>query len=111
MRVPCPRRSGSRDRRSIPHRKAASVFPEPVGAQINVLEPAAIFGQPSSWAGVGASKEAWNHFRTGAEKGSRTGFAVAFRSVANPQILRIGVGAPIARAGLLPGLPPVSERP
>jgi hypothetical protein len=29
-----------------PHRKAASVFPDPVGAQISVLALSTIFGQP-----------------------------------------------------------------
>jgi hypothetical protein len=42
----------------MPHRKAASVFPEPVGAQISVFAPETIYGQPSSCAGVGASNDA-----------------------------------------------------
>ena len=37
-------------------RKAASVFPEPVGAWINVLAPEAITGQPFSCAAVGVAK-------------------------------------------------------
>ena len=35
--------------RSIDHKKAASVLPLPVGAQISVCSPAAMGGQPSSW--------------------------------------------------------------
>ncbi len=49
----------------MPQRKAASVLPEPVGAQIRVCSPEAIAGQPCACAGVGASKEASNQRRTG----------------------------------------------
>src|SRR6266542_2941887 len=74
---------------SIPHRNAASVFPEPVGAQISVFAPPVMSGQPIAWAGVGASKEASNQRLTGVENGVRADSAVAFASVANPPILRI----------------------
>ena len=58
-----PSRSGSRASRSIPQRNAASVLPEPVGAQISVLAPVAIAGQPAACAGVGPSKERSNQAR------------------------------------------------
>jgi hypothetical protein len=74
---------------SIPQRKAARVFPEPVGAQIRVFAPEAIAGQPRAWAGVGASKESSNHFLTGSEKGSRGDFAVADGLMANLPTLPI----------------------
>jgi len=35
-------------------RNAESVFPEPVGATISVLFPAAIDGHPSRWGGLGS---------------------------------------------------------
>ena len=50
----------------MPQRKAARVFPEPVGAQIRVCSPEAIAGQPAAWAGVGASNDSSNQRRTGA---------------------------------------------
>ena len=53
MRTPDPSRSGSRERRSIPQRNEARVFPEPVGAQISVCAPEAIAGQPRSLGGRG----------------------------------------------------------
>ena len=36
-------------------RNPASVLPDPVGAAMSVSFPAAIWGQPSDWAGVGPS--------------------------------------------------------
>src|SRR3954454_23709424 len=89
MRTPEPSFSGSRARRSIPQRNEARVFPEPVGAQIKVCEPDAIAGQPAAWAGVGASNDAWNHLRTGSEKGSRGDFWVAGVAMANLPTLQI----------------------
>ena len=65
------RAANSEDNRSIAHRKAASVFPEPVGARINEWSPAAIAFHPSRWARVGASKEVPNQSRTAGEKTSR----------------------------------------
>ena len=62
--------AASRTRRSIDHRKADSVLPEPVGAQISVSDPDAIAGQPSRWGGVGSPKVRRNHSRTGALKRS-----------------------------------------
>src|SRR3954447_17017079 len=83
MRTPDPSRSGSRERRSIPHRNEARVLPEPVGAQISVCSPEAIAGQPAACAGVAASNEASNQRRTGSEKGSRGDFGVVGGLMAN----------------------------
>ena len=60
-------------RRSIEARNAVSVLPLPVGAQIRVCSPAAIGGQPSIWAGVGAGNDAANQARTAGENASSTG--------------------------------------
>ena len=54
--------------RSIPYRKAASVFPDPVGAWISVCAPEAITGQPFVCAGVGASNVRSNQARVSALK-------------------------------------------
>src|SRR6185437_8452041 len=45
-------------------RKAASVFPEPVGAAITTLRRALINGQASACAGVGAAKVSSNQAAT-----------------------------------------------
>lgn len=47
-----------------------SVLPEPVGARISVWSPAAMAGQPSSWAWVGAGNDEANQARTGSENRS-----------------------------------------
>ena len=74
----------------MPQRKAASVLPEPVGAQISALEPPEIARQPPAWAGVGPSKEASNQRLTGALNGARgSDPTLVFASVANPPILRL----------------------
>src|SRR5262245_49298327 len=67
----------------MPQRKAASVFPEPVGAQIRVWAPEAIAGQPAAWAGVAASNDASDHLRPGSEKGARRDFWFADVLMAN----------------------------
>ena len=54
-------------------RNAASVLPLPVGAQISVCAPAAMGGQPWTWAGVGSGKDVPNHARTAGENASSTG--------------------------------------
>src|SRR5262245_1664023 len=54
----------------MPHRKAASVLPEPVGAKIRVCSPRAIAGHPCSGAAVGDGKLASNQARTGGENTS-----------------------------------------
>jgi hypothetical protein len=49
--------------RSMQDRKAASVFPDPVGASSRVLSPSAMCGQPCSCTAVGASKASLNQAR------------------------------------------------
>ena len=49
-------------------RKAASVFPQPVGASRSVDSPAAMDGQPRTCAGVGLPSEARNHSRVEGRK-------------------------------------------
>ena len=61
---------GAETSRSIAHRNAASVLPEPVGATTSVLSPLPIAVQACAWAGVGSANEATNHSLTGAEKPS-----------------------------------------
>ena len=46
------------------HRNAASVLPEPVGAEISVCSPVAIAGQACACTAVGAAKAAANQSRT-----------------------------------------------
>ena len=64
--------------RSMPHRNAVSVLPDPVGARISVCSPAEMAGQPRSWASVGAGNEDVNHARTGSENRSRAAIAEAY---------------------------------
>ena len=54
----------------MPHRKAARVFPDPVGDKISVFSPEAIFGHPNDCGGVGATNDVSNQARTAGEKGS-----------------------------------------
>ena len=64
-------------------------MPEPVGAQISVLAPEAIFGQPSACAGVGASNEASNQRLTGSLNGANgVDLPVSCRHGAQPSDLR-----------------------
>ena len=58
---PRPRRSPLR--RSSAHRNAASVLPEPVGADTSTCSPRAIAGHACAWAGVGAANACSNHSR------------------------------------------------
>ena len=77
--------------RSIPQRKAASVFPDPVGAQIRVLAPATIFGHPIAWAGVGSANDASNQRLTGSLNAvSGVDLAVSECTGLNRPILRTG---------------------
>src|SRR5215813_2390566 len=97
MRTPSPG-SGSRESLSIPQRNAASVLPEPVGAQIRALSPSAIALQPPDCAGVGPAKEDSNQRLTGALNGaSGSDFTLDLRSVANPPILRRSEAGPNRR--------------
>ena len=63
------RATGSVISRSMPHRKAASVLPEPVGARISVWSPAAMAGQPCSWPP--SARRRWS--RTTPGRARRTG--------------------------------------
>ena len=73
----------------MPQRKAASVLPEPVGAQIRALSPPEIASQPPVWAGVGPAKDDSNQRLTGALNGaSGSDSTLDLRSEANPPILR-----------------------
>ncbi len=54
--------------RSMAHRKAASVFPDPVGATTSVLLPSAMADHASACAAVGAAKVPVNHSRVSALK-------------------------------------------
>ena len=64
--VPPP--SSSLNSSSMPHRNAANVLPEPVGARIRVWSPRWMAGQPCAWGGVGWPKVSENHVLTGKEK-------------------------------------------
>jgi hypothetical protein len=46
------------------HKKAARVFPVPVGARISVCAPLAIAGHPCCCGSLGFPKVFLNHFRT-----------------------------------------------
>jgi hypothetical protein len=61
---------------SMQTRKAASVFPDPVGAAMSVSVPDAMRGQPSVCGSVGPSgNRASNHALTGGQKPASTGFS------------------------------------
>ena len=62
--------NGAVTMRSMLHKNAASVLPEPVGAQISVWAPSAIAGQPCDWAGVGSGNDDENQALTAGEKRS-----------------------------------------
>src|SRR2546428_12518957 len=64
--------TGSVANRSIHQKKAASVLPLPVGADIRVCWPAATDRQPPSWTSVGAAKAPENQARAAGENRSRT---------------------------------------
>jgi len=53
-------------------RKAARVFPDPVGASSKPWPPSRRIGQPRRWTSVGPSKDCSNQRRTGALKGRKT---------------------------------------
>src|SRR3954469_3392182 len=65
--MPWPSALGVPASRSIAHRNAASVLPDPVGALIRTCSPEAIAGHACSWAAVGASNAPSNQSRTGGE--------------------------------------------
>jgi hypothetical protein len=45
-------------------RNAANVFPDPVGAEMSVVFPARMCGQPCCWGSVGEPSRVRNHSRT-----------------------------------------------
>src|SRR5215212_3594257 len=59
-----PSGAGRLTSRSSAHRNAASVFPDPVGAETSTFSPAAIAGQALACAAVGRSNERVNQSRT-----------------------------------------------
>lgn len=63
----------------MPERKAASVFPEPVGAWTSTWPPFAIAGQPRDCAGVGASNVRSNHARVPSLNTDNPGTSQAYR--------------------------------
>ncbi len=71
-----PPGGGVETSRSRPHRKAASVLPDPVGARIRVWSPEAMAGQPWACGGVASAKVVENQARTGSEKRSSGSVAV-----------------------------------
>src|ERR1700722_3068537 len=62
-RTPPASRSACPLSRSIAHRKAASVLPDPVGADRSTCSPLAIAGHACACAGVGAAKDDSNQAR------------------------------------------------
>ncbi len=62
----------SRYSSSMPHRKAASVLPDPVGDRISVCSPRWMAGQPSTWGGVGSPNISPNQPFTAGKKASNT---------------------------------------
>ena len=87
--------TGSVASRSIAHRNAARVLPDPVGARISVWSPAAIAGQPRPWASVGVPKVVVNHSRTAGENRSNPSGVVTapLSSAATPRRYPRGVTA------------------
>src|SRR3569833_213503 len=53
--------SAFRTSRSMQARNAASVFPDPVDAEISVVRPSMMYGQPCSCGSVGVPKRPTNH--------------------------------------------------
>src|SRR5207248_11556630 len=64
--------TGSVANRSMHQKKAASVLPLPVGADIRVCWPAATERQPPSWTSVGVGKAPENQARLAGENRSKT---------------------------------------
>ena len=79
VRARAPVGGGVLSSRSMPHRKAVSVLPEPVGASTSVCSPEAMGGQACTWASVGAANVVENQAWTGAENRSRAGWGATDR--------------------------------
>src|SRR4029077_11415321 len=70
--TPGPRRGWAASR-SRAQRKAARVFPEPVGAETSTCLPDAIASHAPLWAAVGAANAEPNHAAAAAEKRASAG--------------------------------------
>ena len=66
--------SGAVSSRSIDHRNAASVLPEPVGATTSACRPAPIASHAPCCAVVGSANAVANHSRVGSLKRSSAGW-------------------------------------
>ena len=76
-------------------RKAARVFPEPVGDAIRVSRPWAIRGQPPAWGSVGPSgKRRRNHSATAGWNGAVEAAMPALAVVSGARTIETMVGAP-----------------
>src|ERR1700737_615558 len=88
---------------SMHQKKAASVLPLPVGADISVCWPSATERQPPSWTSVGAGKAPENQARAAGENRSRTvgiGLSLFTRCPASkPELLQRFLGAQVAPGG------------
>src|SRR5437667_323289 len=73
-------------------RKAASVFPEPVGAWMRTWPPSAIAGHPCACAGVGAAKFRSNQARVSGRKTSSGSMHRAERAVRAALAIRDSIG-------------------
>src|SRR3954447_10363210 len=103
--VRSPSGGGVAVRRSRPQRKAASVLPEPVGADSSTSSPRAIAGHAWSWAAVGSSKARRNHSRTWGVNDSSDACFIRPTSVSRPAQVAgarsvLALGAPGQLAGL-----------
>jgi hypothetical protein len=63
--------------RSIAHRNAANVLPDPVGAMTRVLSPPAMAAQACAWAAVGSTNVPANQSRVSALNGASGSVVVA----------------------------------
>src|SRR5260370_13293874 len=94
---------GSGARRSMHQKKAGSVLPLPVGADISVCWPAATDRQPPSWTSVGAGKAPENQARAAGENRSRTvgiGLSLLPRvGASKPEVAQQLLGAQVTPGG------------
>ena len=94
--VPAPPPPGARapalaGSRSIAHRNAASVLPEPVGAEIRTCSPAAIAGHAWACAGVGAAERGPEPVPGARAEGCSSGHRQASVAVASPRTLALSL--------------------
>src|SRR5690349_8624847 len=106
-----PSGGGVATSRSSPHRNAASVLPEPVGAESSTSSPRAIAGQACSCAAVGRSNARRNHSRTCGVNDSRPAEDMRPLSVSpGRDLLLLPLRAPGQLAGLAVELPAAAAR-